>query len=129
MELHIQIHNSLVLGILVLLYVASIVGVFMDAQHRGKSGILAALLVAIVCWPFGLIVWVFSRPQMPETADQKLRGTTSMFPAAFLPCKCGRHIPVEERQAGTEVTCVSCGMTIPVPALSELRGMPGFHRE
>ena len=44
------------------LYVASIVWAYRDAEQRGKSGLLVALLVALATWPLGLLVWVLVRP-------------------------------------------------------------------
>lgn len=43
-------------------YVISIVWAFGDAQARGKSGCLVALLVALLSWPLGLIIWLVARP-------------------------------------------------------------------
>lgn len=39
-------------------------------------------------------------------------------------CECGREMPVHAGQAGTEITC-SCGTTVRVPLLSELRHQAG----
>jgi hypothetical protein len=46
------------------LYVWSIVWAYRDAEKRGKEGILVALLVALLVWPVGLIVWVLIRPDV-----------------------------------------------------------------
>ncbi|HEV7843913.1 MAG TPA: hypothetical protein VGO69_09450, partial [Pyrinomonadaceae bacterium] len=43
------------------LYIASIVWVYRDAERHGKSGILVALLVALISWPIGLVVWLIVR--------------------------------------------------------------------
>ena len=45
------------------LYVVSIVWAYRDAEARGKNGALVALLVALVAWPLGLIVWLLVRSQ------------------------------------------------------------------
>ena len=51
-----------IIGLLFLvLYIASIVWVYRDAERHGKSGILVALLVALISWPMGLIVWLLVR--------------------------------------------------------------------
>lgn len=42
-------------------YIASIVWVYRDAERHGKSGILVALLVALISWPIGLVVWLIVR--------------------------------------------------------------------
>ena len=44
------------------LVVYSIVWAYRDAKARGKSGTLVALIVALVQWPAGLIVWLVFRP-------------------------------------------------------------------
>ena len=44
------------------LYVWSIVWAYGDAVARGKSGILVALLVALVSWPGGWLAWLVFRP-------------------------------------------------------------------
>lgn len=46
------------------IYIASLVWVYRDAQRRGKSGILVALLVAFISWPIGLIVWLVVRDKV-----------------------------------------------------------------
>lgn len=45
-----------------ILYVASIIWGYKDAEHRGSSGILVAILIAVAMWPLSLIVWLFIRP-------------------------------------------------------------------
>ena len=44
------------------LYIASIIWAFADAEKRGKSGCLVAILVALASWPIGLIIWLVARP-------------------------------------------------------------------
>jgi len=54
---------ALLLSILYcLIYVGSVIWAFVDAQNRGKSGCLVAVLVLILPWPVGLIVWLLIRP-------------------------------------------------------------------
>lgn len=43
-------------------YVGSVIWAFQDAQRRGKSGCLVALLVLLLVWPVGLIIWLLIRP-------------------------------------------------------------------
>ncbi len=45
-------------------YIASLVWVYRDANRRGKSGILVALLVALISWPIGLLVWLIIRDKI-----------------------------------------------------------------
>lgn len=47
---------------LVWLYVWSIIWAYGDAVARGKSGVLVALLVALLSWPGGLLAWLVFRP-------------------------------------------------------------------
>jgi DNA-directed RNA polymerase subunit RPC12/RpoP len=102
-----------VVAVLLIAYVASIFWAAQDAQSRGKSGCLVALLVALLHWPLGLIAWLVFRPdqQSPTRAGR----------AAHIPCQCGRRLLVEERQAGTKITCPSCGAEVMVPPLSQLQ--------
>jgi hypothetical protein len=44
------------------LYAWSIVWAYGDAEKRGKSGCLVALLVIFLSWPIGLIAWLVFRP-------------------------------------------------------------------
>lgn len=46
------------------IYIASLVWVYRDANRRGKSGIVVALLVALISWPIGLLVWVLIRDKV-----------------------------------------------------------------
>lgn len=45
------------------LYIVSIFWAFGDAERRGKSGCLVALIVAFLSWPLGLLLWVVLRPE------------------------------------------------------------------
>lgn len=61
----IMIIIAIIIGLVCLaLYIASIVWVYRDAQRRGKSGILVALLVALISWPIGLVVWLIVRKNL-----------------------------------------------------------------
>lgn len=44
-------------------YLYSIFWAYGDAEKRGKSGCLVALLVFLVSWPVGLIIWLIFRPE------------------------------------------------------------------
>ncbi|MFC2157913.1 hypothetical protein ACFLT9_08765 [Acidobacteriota bacterium] len=44
------------------LWVWSIVWAYRDAEARGKSGVLVALMVALVSWPTSLLIWIVFRP-------------------------------------------------------------------
>jgi hypothetical protein len=56
------LHLLLLAALPALAYGLSLVWVFFDARRRGRPGVLVALLVAVVLWPLGLIVWLFVRP-------------------------------------------------------------------
>jgi hypothetical protein len=45
------------------LFVWSVVWAYSDAEQRGKSGCLVALLVMFMSWPVGLIAWIIFRPE------------------------------------------------------------------
>ena len=60
--------------IAVVLYVGSILWSLGDAQRRGKSGCLVALVVAILFWPIGLIVGLVALVFAIGTAFRKKTG-------------------------------------------------------
>ena len=43
------------------LYVGSMVWAFYDAEKQGRNGLLAAILVGVMFWPAGLVVWLIVR--------------------------------------------------------------------
>jgi len=54
---------EVLLGLAILgLWGWSIVWAYGDAERRGKSGCLVALLVLLLSWPVGLIAWLVFRP-------------------------------------------------------------------
>lgn len=54
---------GLILGLVVLVfYIWSIIWAYRDAERKGKPGILVALIVALLAWPMGLLVWLLVRP-------------------------------------------------------------------
>ena len=56
---------ALIIGLVFfIIYIASLVWVYRDAERRGKSGILVALLIAVISWPIGLIVWLIVRDKV-----------------------------------------------------------------
>ena len=56
---------ALIIGLVFfVIYIASLVWVYRDAERRGKSGILIALLVAFISWPIGLLVWLIVRDKV-----------------------------------------------------------------
>ena len=62
---------GIVLGIaLLILYVWSIVWAYRDAISRGKPGWLVALMVALLSWPIGLLVWLVFRPTIAQPYDR-----------------------------------------------------------
>lgn len=58
------------LGLLVVVwltaYAYSLFWSYGDARARGKSGLRVALLVALLKWPVGLLMWLFFRPNRPD---------------------------------------------------------------
>jgi hypothetical protein len=54
-----------IIGLIFLaIYIASLVWVYRDANRRGKPGIVVALLVGLISWPIGLIVWLLIRDKV-----------------------------------------------------------------
>jgi len=51
-------------------YLWSIFWAYGDAERRGKSGCAVALLVALLSWPIGLLLWVVFRPERPPEERQ-----------------------------------------------------------
>jgi len=43
--------------------VLSVIWAYADAEDRGKSGCLVALLVIFLAWPIGLLIWLIFRPE------------------------------------------------------------------
>jgi len=89
--------------VLFLFFLWSVVYSYTDAVQRGKSGCLVALLVALLSWPIGLIVWLVFRPEKVVSYNRKRRGIdsrksshkTSGFP--MLICeKCGGPVKLTE---------------------------------
>jgi hypothetical protein len=50
-------------AVMLVLYVWSIAWAYGDAESRGKPGCLVALLVMLLSWPLGLILWIVFRPE------------------------------------------------------------------
>ena len=58
--------GSVLVGLFALfLYIWSLVWVYGDAERRGKSGCLVALLAALIQWPLSLLLWLVFRPETP----------------------------------------------------------------
>ncbi|HEX8177078.1 MAG TPA: hypothetical protein VF543_18445 [Pyrinomonadaceae bacterium] len=55
---------AIIVLICLAIYIASLVWVYRDANRRGKSGILVALLVALISWPISLLVWLIIRDKV-----------------------------------------------------------------
>ena len=46
------------------LLIANVIWAYRDARERGRSGILVGLLVLLIPFPLGVIVWLIFRPRM-----------------------------------------------------------------
>lgn len=54
---------GMIVGLIILLiYFWSIIWAYRDAEKRGKPGWLVAVIVALLAWPLGLLVWLLVRP-------------------------------------------------------------------
>lgn len=59
---------ALLFGIVLIeLYIRSAVWAYHDAEIRGQSGALVALLVLLFFWPSGLLLWLSFRPERIKT--------------------------------------------------------------
>lgn len=55
---------GVILGLAVLaLYIWSIVWAYRDADKRGSSALLVAIMVAFLAWPLGIVIWLLIRPK------------------------------------------------------------------
>jgi hypothetical protein len=54
---------AIVAVIVFALMIWSLIWVYNDAEARGKSGCLVALLVFLLSWPLSLLVWIVFRPE------------------------------------------------------------------
>jgi hypothetical protein len=64
-------HNGWVIPVVIavltiLVFAWSLVWVYGDAEHRGKSGCLVLLLIVILGWPLALVAWLVFRPETPR---------------------------------------------------------------
>lgn len=50
-------------GFMINVVIWSLVWVYVDAINRGKPGCSVALLVLLVAWPIGLLIWIVFRPE------------------------------------------------------------------
>ncbi|GGG15934.1 hypothetical protein [Pontibacter amylolyticus] len=58
---------GIILSIVLLVFIAwSVIWSYQDARRRGKSPWLVALMVLLMVWPVGLIIWLLLRPQKTE---------------------------------------------------------------
>lgn len=48
--------------VILVIYIWSIIWAYQDAEKRGKPGWLVAIIVALLAWPLGLLVWLLVRP-------------------------------------------------------------------
>ena len=53
----------LMLLLIPVLYVASLVWGYKDAERRGSKGVLVAIMIGVAAWPLSLLVWIFIRPE------------------------------------------------------------------
>lgn len=53
----------------VALYVYSLVWVYRDAEARDTNPLLVTLMVGLISWPLGLLVWLLVRPDEYDIYD------------------------------------------------------------
>jgi hypothetical protein len=49
--------------VFILLYLWSVYVVYKDANARGKSGCLCAIIAGLIAWPWSLLFWLAFRPE------------------------------------------------------------------
>ena len=58
-----ELATYLIGGTLILVTLALMIWIYRDAESRGKSGILMLLLIGVVAWPWGVLIWLAARPK------------------------------------------------------------------
>lgn len=62
------------LGLVVLAaWAGSVAWVWRDAERRGQPGFIVAVLVALLCWPVSVGVWLLARPNGTATTSRRGR--------------------------------------------------------
>lgn len=83
-------------------FIASIVWVWRDAERCGKPGILVALLVGLLFWPVGLLVWLILRQDYLAKTLPPL-AVPPLLPPGNCP-QCGRAMV----PSSTQGLCPAC---------------------
>ncbi len=64
--------GGLILCFLIFLLVYGVRGIAEDARARGKDA-LPVVLLCILCFPLGLLIWIVFRPEPLEPSEQPFR--------------------------------------------------------
>jgi hypothetical protein len=62
----------LFISLLLCIPIWSVVWAARDAETRGKLGWLIALMVLLLAWPLGLILWLITRPEKLTNRPKRL---------------------------------------------------------
>jgi hypothetical protein len=54
----------------ILVFIASCIWLYKDAQKRGKNGVMAILFVALTGWPASFIWWLWLRPSLANGSQR-----------------------------------------------------------
>ncbi len=65
----VDIGTWIVKGIILLVYVETLVLVYRDARSRGKNGAEVAVLCGICAWPVSCVLWMAFRPEIPASQE------------------------------------------------------------
>jgi predicted Ser/Thr protein kinase len=83
-------------------WISTLVWVYRDAERCGKPGILVALLVGLLFWPVGLLVWLILRQDYLAQALPPL-AVPPLLPPGNCP-QCGRALA----SSSTQGLCPAC---------------------
>jgi serine/threonine protein kinase len=102
-------------------WVSTLVWVYRDAERCGKPGILVALLVGLLVWPVGLLVWLILRQDYLAQALPPL-AVPPLLPPGNCP-QCGRVLA----SSSTQGLCPACLLRqVAFESVAPGSGLAGF---
>jgi serine/threonine protein kinase len=102
-------------------WISTLVWVYRDAERCGKPGILVALLVGLLVWPVGLLVWLILRQDYLAQALPPL-AVPPLLPPGNCP-QCGRALA----SSSTQGLCPACLLRqVAFESVAPGSGLAGF---